>query len=250
MANPYETRRYVDEYLLFHYGEPDDICPFPFVSPDLLRFHERIRQECLLPVRRVPRSNSIRALDIGCGVGRLTFELGVVADGVIGIDNSSAFVNAAQHFAKKRRLSVHAHESGSDFAKKNIVLPKRLRTAKVRFALGDAMTVQDSWQKHGPYRIAAAINLICRLPSPRKFLLQVKDLVEPGGQLILASPFSWLDSFTPRREWLTPEAVVAILRPHFRLARRRDLPFMIREHRRKYQLVISNVMSFVKRSAD
>jgi SAM-dependent methyltransferase len=242
MANPYETRRYVDEYLLFHYGKPQDFCPFPFVSRDLMRFHERIREECILSL---PSNKRIRALDIGCGTGRLTFELAQVADEVIGIDNSHAFITAAKTLSKKRRMSIRVHESGSEFSKKTIVLSKTFHGAPVQFEVADAMKLR-TFRERGPYQIIAAINLICRLPSPRRFLAQLKDLVEPGGQFILASPFSWLGGFTPPHEWLTSEAVTKVLRPHFRLVRHRDLPFMIREHRRKYQLVISNVMTFVR----
>jgi hypothetical protein len=101
------------------------------------------------------------------------------------------------------------------------------------------------------FQVIAALNLLCRLPRPRKFLIQLHRLVSPGGQLVLASPFSWLKEYTPRREWLDAAGVQAFLHPHFRLASRRDLPFVIREHRRKYQLVISEVMVFVRlRTAD
>ena len=71
--NPYETRRYLDQYLLLHYGRPSDVCPFPFIPRELLRFHERLREDYLLPVR--PRAQS-RGLDLGCAVGRFAFELG------------------------------------------------------------------------------------------------------------------------------------------------------------------------------
>ena len=67
-ANPYETDRYLHEYLLFHYGKPKDLFPFDLISPELLRFHERIREECLLPIAN---SGHARALDIGCAVGRV-----------------------------------------------------------------------------------------------------------------------------------------------------------------------------------
>ena len=50
-GNAYETRRYLNEYLLFHYGRPRDICPFGFIQGKLLSFHERLRKECLLPLR-------------------------------------------------------------------------------------------------------------------------------------------------------------------------------------------------------
>jgi hypothetical protein len=70
------------------------------------------------------------------------------------------------------------------------------------------------------------------------------DLVAPGGQLLLASPYSWLEQYTPRPEWLTSSQVRQLLRPQFRLRRRRDLPFLIREHHRKYELVVSEVLVF------
>ena len=98
----------------------------------------------------------------------------------------------------------------------------------------------------GPYEIVAGINLLCRLPSPRNFLRQLPGLVRAGGQLILASPFSWLEEYTPRKNWLSSEALQRALEPHFRRVRHRDLPFVIREHRRKYQLVISHVQTFMR----
>jgi SAM-dependent methyltransferase len=211
-----------------------------------MRFHERIRKECLLPIKGSSQKE-IRALDIGCGVGRFTFELAQVADAVTGIDNSMSFIAAARSLAKKRSASVCVHESGGDFATRKIVLPKNFLSANVRFEVGDALKVKGLLRESGPYYIVAAINLVCRLPSPRRFLQQLPDLVERGGQFVLASPFSWLGGFTPRNEWLTPQAVVEILRPHFRLGRELDMPFMIREHRRKYQLVVSKVMTFVRR---
>src|ERR1051325_11616460 len=149
MANPYETRRYVDEYLLFHYGKPADVCPFPFVSRDLLRFHERVRTERLMTP--LP-SGPIRALDVGCGTGRLSFELAQVADEVIGIDNSHAFITAAKNLARTGRMRIRVHESGSEFARKTVVLPKQFRGARVQFAVADAMNLR-AFKERGPYGI-------------------------------------------------------------------------------------------------
>jgi SAM-dependent methyltransferase len=247
-ANPYESRRYLHEYLLFHYGQPKDFCPFEFVSQDLLRFHERICKECLLPISHTGHT---RALDIGCAVGRFTFELSRLADEVIGIDNSRSFIKAARSVATDRAITTYIHESGAEFAKRRLVLAKSVRTAKIQFHVGSAMnlraipTIQKSRNPLiQPFQIVAAINLICRLPSPSAFLRQLPDLVSPGGQLLIASPFSWLKVYTPRREWLTPSDVERALAPRFRLRQRRDIPFVIREHRRKYQLVVSEVLTF------
>jgi SAM-dependent methyltransferase len=279
VANPYETKRYLEEYLFFHYGSPRDFCPFPFVPRFLLHFHERIRKECLLPIERGLSARSgegpIRALDLGCAVGRFTFELARVADEALGLDNSRIFIRAACHIAKARAATVRVKESGAELKKYDLVLPNQSCSAKVRFHVADALhlapflrarsgasTLQPSntptlqrsdavtlRRSHAPvaFQIVAAINLICRLPSPRRFLRELPGLVAPGGQLIIASPFSWLEEYTPRREWLSPGDLESFLAPHFRIARRRDLPFLIREHRRKYQLVVSNVLTFQRK---
>jgi SAM-dependent methyltransferase len=226
------------EYLLFHYGKPKDLFPFGLVSHDLLRFHERIR-ECLLPIPRTSRS---RALDIGCAVGRFTFELSRLAGKVIGIDNSKQFILAAQNMAKRGATKVQIPESGSEFSTRRVALPKGARPDNVRFQVGDAQKLRSIARL--PFDIVAAINLICRLPSPSAFLRQLPDLVSPEGQLLIASPFSWLKEYTSRREWLTPAEVQKTLAPHFSLQNRCDIPFIIREHRRKYQLVVSEVLTF------
>ena len=238
-SNPYESERYLHEYLFFHFARPAELCPFKIIPDEFLRFHERIREECLLPIAHPARA---RALDIGCAVGRFSFELSRVAHEVLGIDNSKKFILAAQNFAKRKAIEVQIHESGNEFSKRRIALPRGAQPRKVRFQVGDAQNLR-SISKH-PFDLVAAINLICRLPSPRAFLRCLPALVCRGGQLIIASPFSWLKEYTPSREWLSSSDLEALLRPCFQLSRRRDIPFIIREHRRKYQLVISQVLTF------
>jgi SAM-dependent methyltransferase len=242
-ANPYETQSYLHEYLLFHYGRPRDLCPFPLVPRELLRFHERLRQEYLLPVRSRIET---RALDLGCAVGRFTFELGRVAKQALGIDNSKSFIQAARRISRRGSVTVPVRESGARFTRCELVLPKALRQSKVEFQVGDALDLAAFPEQ--AFQVVSAINLIDRLPRPRHFLSQLARLIAPGGQLLIASPFTWLEQYTPPKEWLTSEQVQSLLRPEFRLARHGDLPFLIREHRRKSQLVVAEVFSFVRRA--
>ena len=71
-----------------------------------------------------------------------------------------------------------------------------------------------------------------------------------GGQLIIASPYTWLESYTPRGKWLGGfkrggravgafDVLRQILSPQFKLSQRRDLCFLLREHARKFQLGVS-----------
>jgi SAM-dependent methyltransferase len=255
-SNPYETKQYVSEYLLFHYGRARDLCPPSLVPKAALRFHERIREECLLPVRASkgggqknvrsqPPSTLTHGLDLGCGVGRFTFELGLVVDEVLGLDNSKAFIAAAQRMAARHVSTACVRESGAQFKNTELRLPRRLERAAVQFQTGDAMNLGVF--SNGIFDVVAAINLICRLPDPSNFLRQLHRIVKPSGQLLIASPFSWLESYTPPRQWLDAEQIINLLAPNFRLVQRREMPFVIREHRRKYQLVISEVLTFIRR---
>jgi SAM-dependent methyltransferase len=240
-ANAYESERYLHEYLLLHYGRAREVCPLPLFPEAFFRFHERLRQECLLPM---PRGAVTRALDLGCGVGRFTFELGRVAATALGIDNSRRFIAAARRMARRRACSVRLQETGAAFRRQKLVLPRSLRSSKVEFRVGDAIELEQF--AAGAFHIVAAVNLICRIPQPRRFLRGLHRLVAPGGQLLIASPFSWLKQYSVTREWLTAADVERLLHPHFKLLRRRELPFLLREHRRKYQLVISEVLVFQK----
>ena len=241
-ANPYETDRYLHEYLFFHYGRADELCPFSFVPREWLRFHERLREEYLLPV--AARSKS-RGLDVGCAVGRFSFELGRVLDDVVGVDNSRCFIQSAQRMAKRHSLTARLQVSGARFTRRKLMLAKVLQRASVEFQLGDALDLNEF--APGSFQLVSAINLIDRLPRPRQFLEQLPRLVAQGGQLLLASPFTWLADFTPPKQWLTSQQVESLLRPDFCLVRQGELPFLIREHRRKFQLVVSEVRTFVRR---
>jgi hypothetical protein len=89
-----------------------------------------------------------------------------------------------------------------------------------------------------------AANLLDRVVQPRALLGMLGRLVRPGGQLILTSPYTWLAEYTPRSEWLCEEGkptaeVLAELLPGFARVRRLDLPFLIREHARKYQWTVA-----------
>ena len=78
------------------------------------------------------------------------------------------------------------------------------------------------------------------------------DLVRPGGQLVLTSPYTWLEEYTPRSEWLggADRRTTDVLAEHleaFQLVRRRDLPFVLREHERKFQWSVAEATIWIRR---
>ncbi len=94
----------------------------------------------------------------------------------------------------------------------------------------------------GSFDRVHAANLLCRLPEPRRLLDRLPDLVKPGGELVLATPCTWLEEFTPRGNWPAGETFAWLaesLAPAFDLVKRTEEPFLIRETARKFQWTTS-----------
>lgn len=239
MPNPYETANSVSEYLFFHYaGVEETIGDMP-VPAAAWGFPTRVVRELI-----DWKSRPARALDIGCSVGASSFELARHVPDVLGIDYSQAFIDVAQE------LKVSGHIAGDVCREAKIrqsfeaMIPSEIDRSRVRFEVGDATALREDL---GVFDLVLAANLICRLPQPSAFLARLPDLVSPGGQLLLATPFSWLDSFTPESHWIggsaggisCETALEKILSPHFIKEFQINLPFLIREHSRKFQYGIS-----------
>ena len=248
MSTPYyESDAGVEQYLLFHYGTPEQICP---LLPEA-------RMACGFPLRCVSETlphlgllQRMRALDLGCAVGRSSFELGRHFDEVVGIDFSARFVAAAQSMQGERAVTVRAAREGDAKDELRLELPGDLRTDHVRFERGDAC---DLAQDVGTFDLVLMANLIDRLPDPAKCLARLPGLIASGGGLIITSPYTWLEEYTPREKWLMDEeggtlgALKRILGPAFELRQTLDLPFLIREHRRKYQWSVAEASVWRRR---
>jgi SAM-dependent methyltransferase len=66
---------------------------------------------------------------------------------------------------------------------------------KVKFVEGDACKLDKSL---GKFSFIFGGNLIDRLYDPEAFLVQVSQFLELNGVLMLSSPYSWLEEFTPK----------------------------------------------------
>ena len=93
MDNPYETRRLLDEYLLFHYGSPEEILPWSGGPREALGFPRRT-------VEHFAPGQVARGLDLGCAVGGASFEMSRTCEAVTGIDFSRAFIAAADRLRR------------------------------------------------------------------------------------------------------------------------------------------------------
>ncbi|CAM9134685.1 unnamed protein product [Pylaiella littoralis] len=275
----YEGQRAVHEYLQFHFGRPDEVLPYGGGPSEALGFPKRCADLCTEAVMGAAseaspsdgeqqqnadgggeelqagrsRKRPLRALDVGCSVGGIAFELTRSFDEVVGVDFSASFVEAAERMRVKGRTEYECLEQGSIVLRREAALPEGTIPSRARFFEGDACSLDV--EKLGSFDAVLASNLLCRLPKPQSFLEDLPALVRPGGVAVLISPYSWLKEYTSPSQWLggfreggdgaKPEGEVvdsfdrirALMEANgaFQLEKRIPMPFLIREHARKFQ---------------
>jgi putative 4-mercaptohistidine N1-methyltranferase len=240
MATPfYESDAAVEQYLLFHYGTPEQICPLLPDARTACGFPARCVSE---PLGRIELRKRKRALDLGCAVGRSSFELGRDFEEVVGIDFSARFVASARLMGRDRAMTVRVPAEAPALEEMTLELPSDIRTEHVRFERGDACAVRADI---GIFDLVLMANLIDRLPDPAKCLERLPSLISSDGWLIITSPYTWLEEYTPREKWLGGDGRTTLddlrerLVGSFDFQEAFDLPFLIREHRRKFQWSIA-----------
>lgn len=244
MVNIYETPKLLAEYLLFHYGTEDQVLPWAFGPREALGFAVRSVTE-LLDAPLVPAN--ARALDLGCAVGRSSYELATVCTEVIGVDYSQSFVDAAEAVRRDGSLPYPRLDEGTAQTTLTAHRPAKGDRQCIRFEQGDAMSLREDI---GSFDVVHAANLLCRLTAPQRLLDRLPALIRPGGQLLLTTPCTWLEEYTPPANWpqgSTFDWLKEKLSPHFVLAHREDLPFLIREHARKFQWSVALGTRWVRR---
>ncbi len=219
--NVYETDALVDQYLLFHYGEGEDQLPYPFGPHDALFYPIRCVTEFVPLIGQVDR-----ALDLGCAVGRSTFELARTVPEVMGIDLSQRFISAALEIQRTGQIRFRRHEEGSIYTTVLRQLDSTIDRTRCRFEAGDALRLRSDL---GTFDFVLAANLIDRV-----------NLSE------FTPPEKWLGATQSWSEISTLQGIQEQLGNEFQLVSSKDLPFLIREHVRKYQWSVAQASLWKK----
>lgn len=253
VTNPissYETDAMVSMYDEFHYG--DELFGVP-------NFMKALSELSINAHRQHGNGSQARALDLGCATGRATFELAQVFDKVIGIDFSARFIQVGLRLAETGSIRYTIPEEGdlvSYHERRLDTLGLSGTAKKVEFWQGDACNLKDIFTN---FDLILAANLIDRLYSPRRFLDIVASRLNAGGLLVLASPYTWLEEYTKKSEWIggfkkdgesytTLDGLKDILGSNFDLVEGpRAVPFTIRETLRKHQHTLSEVTVWKKK---
>ena len=244
--NVYETDELISQYLEFHYGAEY------FAVPN---FCTHGVQACL---QEIQLTQHHRALDIGCSVGRASLELAKTFDHVDGIDFSARFIQQAYSLTEQGEKRYTIRTEGDLVEFKCVTLAElgyQDVAGKVNFVQGDACNLKPQFKQ---YDLIYASNLIDRLGNPKQFLTTIHERLNHGGYLVITSPYTWLEEYTDKANWLggikvngenftTLDGLTETLIPHFELVAVKEIPFVIRETKRKFQHSISEMTIWRKR---
>ncbi|MBK6742297.1 MAG: 5-histidylcysteine sulfoxide synthase [Hydrogenophilales bacterium] len=246
-ASHYETDNLLSEYAEFHYGD---------TYFGVENFSKALAD---LAIRAHGARPAGKALDLGCAAGRASFELARHFDAVTGIDFSARFIGLGVQLAEQGVLRYTLPEEGElvSYRERRLAdLGLDATRRRVAFFQGDACNLKPNFTG---YDLILAANLIDRLYNPARFLDAVHERLNPGGLLVIASPYTWLTEHTPRDAWIggykkdgenhtTLDGLKDRLAPHFRLIEGPiEVPFVIRETRRKHQHTLSEVTLWERR---
>ncbi len=241
VVNIYETEELISQYLEFHYGdEYFNVENFP--------------RTCIRKVMEAIGDGPKRkALDIGCSVGRSSFELARHFDEVDAVDFSTRFITSAIELQSRglRRYAIQDEGEILSFKEANLrELGLQETAGRVTFTQNDACNLKEVYTG---YDLVFAGNLIDRIYDPAAFLRLITGRIVPGGYLAITSPYTWLEEYTEKDHWLggfkkDGENVTTLDGLHQALdgafepcGEPADVPFVIRETRRKFQHTLAQM---------
>ncbi|WP_373031043.1 5-histidylcysteine sulfoxide synthase [Sulfurovum sp.] len=199
-----------------------------------------------------------KAFDIGCAIGRSSFELARGFDEVIGVDFSARFIQEAESLKENGVLRYTMPTEGEleNFYEVNLAdFDLEEERKKVSFWQADACNLKPIYKD---FDLVFGGNLIDRLYDPKKFLDSLALRINDGGMLILTSPYTWQEESTPKEKWVggykrdgenvtTLDGLKEILGNDFEFIDTKDVPFVIQETARKHQYTIAHMTIWQKK---
>mmetsp|Transcript_6587 Transcript_6587/g.9793 ORF Transcript_6587/g.9793 Transcript_6587/m.9793 type:complete len:669 (+) Transcript_6587:204-2210(+) len=252
----YESQTQLAAYLDLHFAV-DKALEGPALSQiHILEPYLDFPKRCAKVLTNLFPSDSLKdknALDVGCAVGGTSFALADAGFAkVVGIDFSEQFINIANKLAAGDPVSYR--RSGIAGNTSPVTLKLRQRDT-VSFDVADACDKSKLLAvAHSAHKFDAIVcaNLLCRLPDPRAFVDSLPDITNPEAVILFVSPYSWFTEYTPDtskwyrgpsdiEEHMSNLGFELIYGPE-------EMPLLIRDHERKFQVVFSNALGFRRRT--
>ncbi|MGQ3675294.1 class I SAM-dependent methyltransferase [Xanthobacter sp. TB0139] len=195
------VRQQESSYAFDHYGDLDPT-PRPGAAPGAVRRCLAAAQSALPPVTGA-------ALDIGCAVGRTSFDLAEEGQGlVLGIDLNWPLLRIARGVLEDEVASYPLRMLGLNFERQRHAA-RFAGAEQVDFWVADALCLPFSANIFGQIM---ALNVMDCVSDPARLVAEMLRVGGVQAGLAMATPFDWAGHATPLSHWLEgPAALEAML---------------------------------------
>lgn len=197
-ANHYETNQDICQQLQNHYGEANDsgaqahnVANYPLQVARAVRYFTQKYQ-----------SETTKLLDLGCSVGRSSFELADYFDQIDAVDFSARYILHGVQLQQNKRVRYALENEGDivDFKEVHLAgLGLSAHQDKIHFSQGDPCNLKAIFSG---YDVVLAQHVLEKSYDPAQFLNTIGARLNPGALLILVSDYQFSQDVADKAKWL------------------------------------------------
>jgi len=143
-----------------------------------------------------------KVLDLGCGAGRLAFELAKTSHHVDGIDFTARHIQHCLDLKEQGQLRYAMPTQGEIFDFHEVTLENlgfEQSPENLHFAQGDGLNLKPQFDN---YDLAICHRVLEFSYHPQELLQQLSQRVKVGGVVVLGSSYAWDLSITDIQHWI------------------------------------------------
>jgi 5-histidylcysteine sulfoxide synthase/putative 4-mercaptohistidine N1-methyltranferase len=236
-VNRYETSRDICQQLESHYGQ--DYLNVENYPLQITRMVNKYLDKYQI--------SSSKILDLGCSVGRCSFELAQFFDQVEAVDFSAGVIQHGVQLKTGHRVRYVVENQGDivDFNEIDLnLLNLGQYSSNVKFFQGDASNLKEVFKG---YDVILAQHVLEKTYHPAQFLKNVAQRLNDQGLLIVVSDYQFTDQVSDKSKWLSGvkvngenvcglDGLLPLLTDDFNLVEQQDLTRVLKENLRNFKV--------------
>lgn len=191
-VNCYETQPDVSQMLHHHYNKDAS-------SSDLIQLADIIARHFTGDGQNPHKG---KALDIGCGTGRLSFELAKKFQQVDGLDFTARHIQHALQLKEQGQLRYAINVEG-DLQSFHEVTLEELELShvaeRIQFLQGDGHNLKSQFTG---YDLIVCHRVLDKVYNPKQFLSKMTGRLNNNGILAISASWQWQDNGVDKANWL------------------------------------------------
>ena len=236
-VNHYETNKEICQQLESHYGQ--DYLSIPNYLQQITEVLMRYVEQFSVSQRKL--------LDLGCSVGRCSFELSHNFEQVDGVDFSAGVIQHGVKLKNNKVVKYLIENEGDIVDYKAVELTQfslNESVDNVNFFQGDASNLKNIFKE---YDVILAQHVVESSYDPALFLKAINERLNKGGLLVIVSDYRFKEETTVKEKWLSGvkvngenvcgvDGLSGFLTDKFSLIGQEKLTRVLKENQRNYQV--------------